>query len=308
MSNTKKSKKPRNPIFRFFGKPYRYAAVFSLLLAAAFTFALLETFVLPREYRGSTVCVNPPVLPPRPASAPVITDTSYKDENIDITIETVRVLDTNVHIVEVKLSSAALLKNAFAKDAYGRNINQKTSVIAAEKDAIFAVNGDFYGFRDTGWVLRNGELYRSGADRTALLMDVNGDLSLSKNDDEIRGKLPHTWQIWSFTPVLVKEGEITAPRNSESSFYGEQPRTAIGQVGKLHYIFITTDGRDGSNAGLPVYDLAVLFKERGCTIAYNLDGGGSATMYFNGKLVNHPAERSNKQGEREVSDIVYIGY
>ena len=46
----------------------------------------------------------------------------------------------------------------------------------------------------------------------------------------------------------------------------------------------------------------------GVTTAYNLDGGGSSTMYFNGKVVNNPTTSGNTIEERAVSDIVYIGY
>ena len=44
----------------------------------------------------------------------------------------------------------------------------------------------------------------------------------------------------------------------------------------------------------------------GCTEAYNLDGGGSTTMYFNGQVVNQPTTNGNTIKERAVSDIVYI--
>ncbi len=46
-----------------------------------------------------------------------------------------------------------------------------------------------------------------------------------------------------------------------------------------------------------------IFKNLGATVAYNLDGGGSATMYFNGALVNKPQGKDN---ERAISDILYI--
>jgi exopolysaccharide biosynthesis protein len=45
-------------------------------------------------------------------------------------------------------------------------------------------------------------------------------------------------------------------------------------------------------------------KDLGCTTAYNLDGGGSSAMYFNGELVNNPLGRGKERG---VSDILYIG-
>jgi exopolysaccharide biosynthesis protein len=85
------------------------------------------------------------------------------------------------------------------------------------------------------------------------------------------------------------------------------PRTAIGQVSKLHYIVVVSDGRTSESQGLSLLELARVFEDQGCTVAYNLDGGGSSTMYFNGQIVNNPADGNGSQ-EREVSDIVYFGH
>lgn len=46
----------------------------------------------------------------------------------------------------------------------------------------------------------------------------------------------------------------------------------------------------------------------GVQTAYNLDGGGSSTMYFNGQIINKPTTNGSSIKERSVSDIVYIGY
>jgi exopolysaccharide biosynthesis protein len=78
-------------------------------------------------------------------------------------------------------------------------------------------------------------------------------------------------------------------------------------ISPLHYIIIVSDGRTDESAGLSLLNLASIFKEKGCTVAYNLDGGGSSTMYFNGKVVNVPTDGRGVE-EREVSDIVYFGY
>jgi exopolysaccharide biosynthesis protein len=75
----------------------------------------------------------------------------------------------------------------------------------------------------------------------------------------------------------------------------------------LHYIVVVSDGRTDASQGLSLLELAQVLKDKGCTVAYNLDGGGSSTMYFNGKVVNNPTDGKN-MGEREVCDIVYIGY
>ena len=340
MGIIKIERKNENPPARFFSRPFAYATVFSLFLAAVFTFTLLDTFVIPKAIRSvhkndipalqndsgqtpSTASLlkqkpddNTPELwqtvdaEINAVTVPEITDTSYKDENIEISIETVRVYDTDVYIADIQISSINYLKTAFAQDTYGRNINEKTSTIAKEQDAIFAVNGDYYGFRNEGWVLRNGVLYCAGGDDSALLMDSDGKFSLNSDNNSIESQIQSLWQIWSFGPALIIDGEISVTKNQEISgrSSNSNPRTAIGQIGDLHYIFIVSDGRTRASAGLSLYELASLFRERGCTIAYNLDGGGSSTMYFSGSVVNKPTTRGNRISEREISDIVYIGY
>ena len=86
------------------------------------------------------------------------------------------------------------------------------------------------------------------------------------------------------------------------------PRTAIGIVDNLHYIILVSDGRTSESIGLSLYETAQVMAEYGCHTAYNLDGGGSSTLYFNGKIINNPTTNGKRISERSVSDIVYIGY
>ena len=80
------------------------------------------------------------------------------------------------------------------------------------------------------------------------------------------------------------------------------PRTAIGQIGPLHYAFVVTDGRTEESAGLSLVQLADLMLDIGCETAYNLDGGGSVTMYYNGKVMN----RLINNYERPCGDFLYF--
>lgn len=66
------------------------------------------------------------------------------------------------------------------------------------------------------------------------------------------------------------------------------PRTAIGIIDECHYILVVSDGRTSESEGLSLYELATIMQDYGCTTAYNLDGGGSSTMYFLGEVVNKP--------------------
>ena len=74
---------------------------------------------------------------------------------------------------------------------------------------------------------------------------------------------------------------------------------------------MVADGRTDESEGLSLYQLAQFMQEQGAVTAYNLDGGGSSTMVFNGNVINNPTGGMAGHGsgsERSVSDIVYIGY
>jgi len=314
-------------LFKFLAKPYRWAILYSVVLIAAMAFTLLDTFVLPKALaavpKASTSTRTDPsseeIFPDNPedseesSSEPVITENSYEDENIKITIETIRKHNTTIYVADIRVSDPSYLKTAFADNVYGRNITAKTSDIAEENNAIFAINGDFYGFRDAGYVLRNGVAYRDTArsrDNDALVIDADGNFSVVSEGEISLDKLSDmgAWQVFSFGPALVVDGELTVDSSSEvTRSMASNPRTAIGQISPLHYIAIVSDGRTRESAGLSLLELAQEFLERGCTIAYNLDGGGSSTMYFNGEVINKPTS-GKRISERAVSDIVYIGY
>lgn len=308
-------------MLKFFQKPYRWAAVFSVLLLCAASFVLLDSFVIPKAL--TAVEPSPGVseaLRPESqtgtsdssnlAEQAVVTDYSYADENIQISIETVREDETTFYVADIILSDPSYLKTALAGNTYGRNIKESTSAMAEEHDAIFAINGDYYGFRDTGYVLRNGVLYRDSGDGQALVMDSDGNLSVVSESEKTAQSLmaAGAWQVLSFGPALVENGEIAVDEGSEvTQSMNSNPRTAIGQISERHYLVIVSDGRTNESKGLSLLQLADKFSARGCTIAYNLDGGGSSTMVFNGKVVNNPVG-GRKESERGISDIVYIGY
>ena len=84
----------------------------------------------------------------------------YSDENVSIAMTQYREYDTDIYVAEVWLSSAQYLKTAFAENSYGKNVTAKTSEIASQCEAILAINGDYYGARESGYVIRNGVVYR----------------------------------------------------------------------------------------------------------------------------------------------------
>ncbi len=242
-----------------------------------------------------------------------ITDTSYKDDNISIQLQTIEKYDTTVYVADVQVSSPEYLKTALAHDTYGTNITETTSSQAEDKGAILAINGDYYGANRSGYVIRNGEVYRDTQreDGEDLAIYKDGSFAIIQESEVSAQELADqsVTQLLAFGPALVKDGEIAVDENTEvGKAMASNPRTAIGIIDDCHYIIVVADGRSQESAGLSLYELAGIMQDYGCTTAYNLDGGGSSTLYFNGQVINNPTTNGHSFKEREVSDIVYIGY
>lgn len=348
----------------FFRKPFGYTAVFATALATFFVYSLLLVFVIPRRADGAadgsipdqfegivdadwgnntpneadTVRADPPDEPTNPdgiydhlfttspdETYPIITDTLYMDEMMRIEISQIRRFGSDVYVADVRIKDPSLLKTALAKNQYGMNIKEKPSVMAKRVGAILAINGDFYGTNESGYVIRNGIIYRDTvrpSNESASDLSYFDDLAILRDGsfvtfDEKNYSAREVWDkgamhVLTFGPTLVRNGEVAVDKNTEVGLAWSgttNPRCAIGTVEKGHYLFVVVDGRCTQSPGTSLWELANVFVELGAETAYNLDGGGSATMIFNGKLINTPYTNWDKpSGERSVSDIVYIGY
>lgn len=235
----------------------------------------------------------------------------YSDSNTSITLKQYRVYDSNIYVADVTVSDASALKTALANNTYGRNIKDTTSNMAEDNNAVLAINGDYYGARQSGYVIRNGNLYRNtSGDRDALVIKQNGEFEFVSEGETSAEELLQNgaYQVLSFGPVLLEDGEISVGENDEVGMaMASNPRTAIGYLGNNHYVCVVSDGRTSESAGLSLYELASFMKELGVADAYNLDGGGSSTMVFKGEIINNPTTNGHSNQERSVSDIVYIG-
>jgi len=302
---------------KFLKKPYAYASVLGLLLTGFFSYSMLKTFVL-AETISTVVITNTSsntAQAIQAAKTATVTDSSYKDDNISINLTETTVNNTQVYLADVKLSSSEYLKTAFAQNAFGTNVTAKTSETAADNNAILAINGDYYGANSTGYVIRNGVVYRD----TVRENFNNGDLAIYKDgsfkiiyEDQISAEQlvkDGVVNLLDFGPALVENSEIAVGTNEEvGQAMASNPRTAIGIIDENHYIIVVSDGRTSESKGLSLYQMAEVMKSYGVKTAYNLDGGGSSTLYFNGQVINKPTTGGNKISERAVSDIVYIGY
>ena len=245
-------------------------------------------------------------------------DWNYQSSDISISIQEYSSGSGNnvltYFVADVVVSDATLLSSAFADNQFGQNIIAYTSEIAEENNAIFAINGDYYGFRDDGIIIRNGVIYRDIPAREGLAFYLDGTMEVYDETETSAQELLDTgvWNTLSFGPALIDDGEIVEGIDNieidtnfgNHSIQGTQPRTGIGIIDANHFIFIVVDGRSKSySMGVTMTEFAEIFDDLGCTYAYNLDGGGSSTMYFMGRVVNNP---QGKNKERGTSDIMYI--
>lgn len=297
--------------------------VFALILAAYTVYAALDTFVIVRVLTPDTLptataeASTAPTATEPPAeqttTAPISTDTEYHDDQIDIVLTTMRVENTTVYVADVQIADISLLKTALAGNTYARNLTETTSVQAANTGAILAINGDYYGAQEHGYVLRNGVLYRASAQSgtDALVIGADGNFRIINEGETSADTLVRegAWQVLTFGPALINGGQVTVSSSDEvGRAMTSNPRTAIGQISEGHYLLVVSDGRTKESTGLSLRQLAELMQSLGAQIAYNLDGGGSSTMVFQGRVVNNPTTNGRSIRERSVRDIVYIGY
>ena len=311
-------------------KKHLFAICFTVALAAFTLYAALDTFVISSVYNENATGMNMSLfsdLTNESESAETVrsedeidsgekTDETYSDnetytdENITIKLTEYERYGTKIYVADVTLSSASYLKTAFAKDTYGKNVTATTSSIATANGAILAVNGDYYGAQEKGYVIRNGIVYRSSARGSDVLcIFADGTVKVVSDRDNTAAELVNmgVWQAFTFGPALIEDSTVAVDENDEvGKAKASNPRTAIGLIDANHFVFVVSDGRTDESEGLSLYELATFMESLGVKAAYNLDGGGSSTMYFNGKVINNPTT-NGKIKEREVSDIVYVG-
>lgn len=230
----------------------------------------------------------------------VTTDLSYTSENVAITLETVDTGSIVYHIADIYVNSIENLRTAFAMDTYGKGYRESPVEVAVRNNALLAVNGDYYGNMSSGVVIRNGILYRdssNSSDICVLFRDGHMETYSAKSFNAQKAIEEGAWQAWQFGPSLLSSsgGALT---KFNSRVTTANPRTAIGYYEEGHYCFVCVDGRSESSDGMTLKQLSALFESLGCKSAYNLDGGQTSMMVWQGEVFNSPYK-----GGRKSSDI-----
>ena len=245
-------------------------------------------------------------LPPRPEGFLPDMD-GYEDGSLSVRIETMREHETNILVARVKIADPSQLRTAMAA-RYGTTGTVLPDRLARRANAVLAINGDFFNFNSTGYLVRQGKLYRDKTNESldVLIIDENADfhILIDPTPEQTHGFEGTIVNSFNFGPALVKDGEIVhTTKKLNVGLDKETQRMGIGQVGPLEYICVATEGPEQKGSdGLTIPEFAQLMKDLGAVQAYNLDGGSSSAMMLGGEKIN---ARSSKK-MRPICDILYF--
>ncbi len=240
----------------------------------------------------------------------------YQDESLTVTVERVQVDDCTFNVARVKIAHPSQLRTGLANEKGTKN--NKISTMAKNHNAVVAIGGDFFADAKNGYIVRQYKEFRKSPKSVydMLLVDNNGDfhIVLRSDPEELKALLTSETltfpNIFNFGPALIKDGVLLespqyyVDNGNRYNIRRPEPRSAIGQLGELEYMLIVVDGKKTSKSrgGITTDELAQWMFEQGCVQAYNLDGGNSALMWFNGENYSNKAVKN----ERAVSDFIYI--
>ena len=182
---------------------------------------------------------------------------------------------------------------------------QKTSEIAKSIGAVAAINGG--GFADVkgkgtgglpeGITIHEGKIIGTDyGNMKGRIIGINKDGVLvvgRYSVDELKNM--DLMEAVTFGPQIIDDGNPLI-RNGDGG-WGVAPRTLIGQKKNGTIIFLVLDGRQLDSVGATLRDAQDIMLANGAVTAANLDGGSSATMVYQGKVINSP---SDVFGERYV--------
>ena len=230
---------------------------------------------------------------------------SYSDDNLRIVITEHHTDNAVFFVADVWVRNIQSFQTAFANGKF-RGGYALPSDTASKVGAILAITGDSCGSSNEGIVIRNGDLYRDTvADDVCILYQDGTMESYYEADFDLDAAVARgAYQGWSFGPKLIDNGQIPESYNSTDVIINDRaPRSAIGYYEPGHYCLVSVDGRQGSySEGMSLSELSQAMIDLGCKDAYNLDGGQSSMLVFQGDIIGKPYK-----GGRSVSDIICFG-
>lgn len=235
----------------------------------------------------------------------------YLDETI-LAITWKEAIDGGVYTFsEIKIAHPSQFRRFLAGGEFGSDKRFITTEMAQSVNAVVASSGDFYHYRRAGTLVYDGVVRRvdNGLVDTCYI-DEKGDLLFSrKTDDRDTAQFQQFVNenkiqfSLAFGPILIESGQVVTP---ERYTYGEiddhYPRSALCQLGQLHYLLAVVNGEEDYPETPTIHRFAQNLQQRGIQTAYALDGGQTAVIAMDGELVNSVLFGY----QRNISDIIYF--
>lgn len=231
----------------------------------------------------------------------------YQDESITVVTYQERWDGTIYSVAEVTIADASQLRTAIAGTP-ASPARSKMIKLAERVNAVVAIDGDYYADRKGAYAVRQGQLLSDSfaSDLDLLVIDYDGNfhcILAAEKEEKIAQMQGQIYQCLSFGPVLIRDGEkIEYPAKYQFGLEYLNPRAGIGQLGERHYLMVVASGRLQNSMAITAGKLQDFMLAKGCVQAYNVDGGASAELVYDGESYS-PLTPS---GERGLYDIIYF--
>ena len=213
-------------------------------------------------------------------------------------------------VSEVKIAHPSQFRRFLAGGEYGSAMQLTVSEMATSVNAVVGSSADFYKFRRAGIIVYDGTVMRfEGKQVDTCFINEDGDLLFTHRGDLVTEEDAKRFVeenrvrfSFAFGPILIEDG-----KRCEPSYYplgeidGNYSRAGIGQKGNLHYIVTTVNHEFGGKVP-NIFVFAAAVERFGCDKFYTLDGGQTATIVMNDRVIN----RVDYGNERQISDILYF--
>lgn len=235
----------------------------------------------------------------------------YRDDTILSITWKQDIAHTVYTFTEVKIGHPSQFRRFLSGGEFGSGKLYTCSEMAASVNAVMAASADYYAYRPAGITIYNGEIKRNNPGMTDICyIDDKGNLLLERDQQKLTNAEVQSYIdahninfSLAFGPILVKDGEAGVP---DKYYFGEinenYARAAICQLGELHYLILNANEELGAWHWPNLKELLAVVETTGCTQAYTLDGGQTATTVVNNRVINHVSYGS----ERNISDIIYF--
>ena len=230
-------------------------------------------------------------------------------KTLKVRIEKKRQYNCNYWVATVETANPNQLVHALSYGTFG-GTREKTSAATKRNNAIIGINGSAFSYSTghpspQGMCIVNGKVHANYATSpTTMCIKNDGTLQAGPTGRYASAlKKLGVRSTLNFGPIILNNGK-TVPMSAQGNPFSlvnyQDPRTVIGMISPKKYIMLVADGRRSTSAGLNLSQMVSILQGYKCSFAYNLDGGGSATMSYRGTVLNQPSDGS----ERPCADFL----